>query len=170
MKLNNGLKFNILNLIELTFSRAYLSLKLHILFSSNDMAIWLGLLGIRHIKSIIVDSRPYWIQSSWNFSGHISTWNNNYSNGLAFWHGFSDIAHNKVDHGHWSRSNFRLLVGAHSILGGVWRQHNVFLLFLQPICAPRWPKTAFISFHFYCFFAYTMYISSMPMLNLICFN
>ena len=52
IKINNILKPAILNLIELTFFRPYPSLKLHILFYSNGLAIWKGFPDtcIRHIK------------------------------------------------------------------------------------------------------------------------
>ena len=47
---NNGRKSAILDLIKLTFFRAYPSLKPHTLFHSNGLTIWQGLPNIRHIK------------------------------------------------------------------------------------------------------------------------
>ena len=49
---NNGDKSAILNLMQLTFFRAYPSLKTHILYDGNDLAIWHGLPYISHIKVI----------------------------------------------------------------------------------------------------------------------
>ena len=50
IKVNNGLKFAILNLIDLKLFRVYPSLKLHILFYSNGLDFWHGLPDIRLIK------------------------------------------------------------------------------------------------------------------------
>ena len=48
---NNGHKSPILNLIKLTFLRAYPSLKPHILFYSNGVAIRHGLPDITHLNN-----------------------------------------------------------------------------------------------------------------------
>ena len=48
-KVNDG-KLAILNLLNQTFVRAYPSLKLHILFYSDGLAIWHGFPDIRDIK------------------------------------------------------------------------------------------------------------------------
>ena len=50
IKVNNGCKSAILNLIDLKFLRAHLSLKPQILFYSIDLAIWHGLSDIQHIE------------------------------------------------------------------------------------------------------------------------
>ena len=47
----------IFNLIKLKCFRAYPSLKPHILFSSNGLAIWHGFPDITHLKNIAADSR-----------------------------------------------------------------------------------------------------------------
>ena len=50
IKVNNGRKSAILNLIELKFFRAYPSLKPHILFYNKGLAVWYGVPGISNIK------------------------------------------------------------------------------------------------------------------------
>ena len=51
IKDNDGRKLAIFNLINLKFCRAYnLSLKLHILFYSNGLAVWHGFPDITHIN------------------------------------------------------------------------------------------------------------------------
>ena len=47
----------ILNLIELIFFMVYSYLKLHILFDSNDIAIWSGFLDITHFTKIMALGR-----------------------------------------------------------------------------------------------------------------
>ena len=50
IKVNDGRKLVILNLIEFSFFRAYPYLKPHIVFYSNDLAIWHGLPDISNNK------------------------------------------------------------------------------------------------------------------------
>ena len=49
----------ILNFIELKFYRAYSSMKPHILFYRNGLAIWHGFPDITHIKNN-ADNLPFW--------------------------------------------------------------------------------------------------------------
>ena len=49
-----------MSLIKLKMARAYPYLKPHILFYSNDSAIWHGLKDIKHIKAnIMADGRSF---------------------------------------------------------------------------------------------------------------
>ena len=63
IKVNNGRKSAIVNLIKLNFLREYPSLKRHILFYNNGLAIWHGFPYITQIKQIIADSRPFYRRS-----------------------------------------------------------------------------------------------------------
>ena len=96
IKVNNALKLAIFYLIELTFFRTYLKLKLHIWFYSNGLDIWQGLSYIRYIKANygrqsadlnLIELK--FIRADTSMKPHISF----YGNGLAtcIWHDMSDI-------------------------------------------------------------------------------
>ena len=90
----------ILNLTELQFFKPYPSLKPHIFFYSIGLVIWHCLPDIRHIKGNY--GRKF---GNFEFDG-VGIVQSIYLpetaqicfifNSLVFWHGFSDIKHNKL--------------------------------------------------------------------------
>ena len=95
-------KSAILKLIELRISMAYPSLKVHILFYSDGLAIWHSCADIGILKSINNERKSTtlnFIESK--FSGNIppKQYILFYTNDLAIWHSFPDILHTKVNNG-----------------------------------------------------------------------
>ena len=64
----------IFNFLELEFLRAYPSIKPHILFNSQQSSYLAQFQMSGILKSIMAVSRPFWIRSSWNYSGVIDIW------------------------------------------------------------------------------------------------